>query len=165
MEQIIIIDDNNCKKELSDFLESNKDHIRFNSSLVNFKNSTKGIFEELVSENEMDGKLAINSNHQIEIIHTRDITHVEDMGPQIRIYSINNKFIEAASKFDDFEKKLIGHNFIKIHDRYIINFNHFLKLNIGLAPAITLNTGVTIPVNPNMLDPFLKYINDIESNK
>ena len=165
MDRIIIIDDKKCEKELSDFLEANKEHIRFNTTMNNFKSSTKDFFEELTTELVSDEKLAINSNQHFEIVHTRDITHVEDMGLQIRIYLINNKFIDAASKFDDFEKKLIGHNFIRIHDKFIINFNHFSKLNMGVTPAIALNNGATIPVNPNMLDQVLKYIIDIESNK
>jgi DNA-binding LytR/AlgR family response regulator len=165
MERIIIIDDNNCKRELSDFLEANKEHIRFNTSLNNIKSSAKGFFEELTAELGYEEKLAISSNQNIEIVHTRDITHLEDFDQKTKLYFSNNTFIETSSNLDSFMNKLKGSNFIRVHYNYIINFDYFSKLIISETPTVVLNNRKTIPVNPDVIDGLLNYINDIESNK
>jgi len=161
MERIIIIDDNNCKKELADFLEANKEHIRFNSSLDDFKTTSKGIFEELVAEVEMEDRLAIDSNRQIDIIHTRDITYIEALGPRTALHFENNNCIETGCSIDGYEKKLIGHHFIRIHDNYMINTDYFSKLNLGNNPAAVLKNGAVLPVNPAEINRLITYINSI----
>lgn len=165
MERIIIIDDNNCKRELSDFLEANKEHIRFNTTMNNIKSSAKGFFEELTAELGYEEKLAINSNQNIEIVHTRDITHLEALDQKTKLYFSNNTFIETSSNLDSFMNKLKGSNFIRVHYNYIINFDYFSKLIIGETSTVELNNRKTIPVNHDVLDGLLNYINDIESNK
>jgi DNA-binding LytR/AlgR family response regulator len=163
MERIIIIDDNNCKKELADFLEANKEHIRFNSLVTRFKSSPKGFFDELVTEYHEHDKLAINSNQHIDIIHTSDITYIESLGTRSGLHFINEVVIETLSSIDVFEEKLKGRNFIRVHDRYIVNFDYFSKLNVGKNPTVVLVNGNTLPVNTVLTDWILSYLEKMET--
>ncbi len=108
MERFIIIDDKKCEKELAEFLEVNREHIRFNSSLDNLKTSTKAFFEELAADYSTDEKLAVNSNQQIEIVHTRDITHIEAREQSARLHLADNKYIETNSDIESLGKRLKG---------------------------------------------------------
>jgi DNA-binding LytR/AlgR family response regulator len=163
MERIIIIDDNNIKQELADFLEANKEHIRFNSSVNNFKSSAKGFFDEMVTENDKTDKIAINSNQHIDIIHTRDIIYIESLGTRSGLHFINDVVIETTSSIDVFEEKLKGRSFIRVHERYIINFDYFSKLNIGTNPTVVMVDGSTLPVNPALTDWILSYLAKMET--
>jgi len=125
MERIIIIDDKKCEKELADFLEANKEHIRFNTTMNNIKSSAKGFFEELSAGFGSEDKLAINLNQQIEIVHTRDITHLEAIDQKTQLYFSNNTFIETSSNLESFANKLKGSNFLRVHEHFIINLDYF----------------------------------------
>jgi two-component system LytT family response regulator len=161
MERIIIIDDKKCEKELSDFLEANKEHIRFSTTMNNIKSSAKGFFEELTAGFGSEDKLAINSNQQIEIVHTRDITHLEAVDQKTQLYFSNNPFIETSSNLDYFANKLKGSNFLRVHERFIINLDYFLKLDIKDSTTIELSNGIKIPIDPQKKSLLLNYLKKI----
>jgi two-component system LytT family response regulator len=163
MERFIIIDDKKCEKELAEFLEVNREHIRFNSSLDNLKTSSKAFFEEIASDMGADEKLAVNSNQQIEIVHTRDITHIEAMEQSARLHLADNRYIETNSDIDALGKRLKGSNFIRIHKSYIINLEYFSKLNTGIETSVLLSTGTELPVAEDKKNLLLKYFKELES--
>lgn len=162
MERIIIIDDNSCKKELADFLEAHKEHIRYNSSLVNFRSTANGIFEELVSHPEAKDKLAIDSHQRIDIVHTRDISYIEALGSKSGLHFSNGSYLETSGSLSSFEEKLKGRNFITIQNRFLLNLGFFLKFIMGEHPEIILVTGESLPVNREGIEPIINYLNSLE---
>ena len=157
MERFIIIDDKKCEKELADFLEANKEHIRYITTMNTVKSSAKGFFEELTSGFVSEDKLAIDSNQQIEIVHTRDITHLEAIDQKTKLYFSNNTFLETASNLDSFANRLKGSTFLKVHDNYIINLEYFSKLDIKDSNTIEIKNDVKIPIDPNKKIFLLNY--------
>jgi DNA-binding LytR/AlgR family response regulator len=163
MERIIIIDDKNCRRELSDFIESNKEHIRFNSSIEKMKNTTRAFFEELASDTGSENKLAVSSNQHIEIVHTRDITHIEATGLTTSLHLSNKSIIEANSTLEQLSLKLKGSNFIRIHNDFMVNLDYFSKLDLGSTTFMLLDNGINLPVDPDKKSLIIKYLKDIES--
>jgi|APLow6443716910_1056828.scaffolds.fasta_scaffold102752_2 DNA-binding LytR/AlgR family response regulator len=162
MERIIIIDDKKCEKELADFLEANKEHIRYIQTMNNIKSSAKGFFEELTAGIEPDEKLAINSNQQIEIVHTRDITYLEAINQITFLYLSNNTFIEASSNLNSFASRLKGSNFLRVHSNYIINLDYFSKLDINESHTIELSTGIKVPIDLSKESLLLNYLRKLD---
>ncbi len=162
MERIIIIDDKKCEKELADFLEANKEHIRFNTTMNNIKTSAKGFFEELTAGFGSEDKLAINLNQQIEIVHTRDITHLEAIDQKTQLYFSNNTFIETSSNLESFANKLKGSNFLRVHEHFIINLDYFSKLDIKDSTTIELSNGIKIPIDPPKKSLLLNYLKKLD---
>jgi DNA-binding LytR/AlgR family response regulator len=162
MERIIIIDDKKCEKELADFLEANKEHIRYNTTMNNIKSSAKGFFEELKAGIGSEDKLAIDSNQQIEIVHTRDITHVEAIDQKTNLYFSNNTMIETSSNLNSYAFKLKGSNFLRVHDNFIINLDYFSKLEIKGSETIELTTGIKVPIDPSKKSLLLNYLKKLD---
>jgi DNA-binding LytR/AlgR family response regulator len=162
MERIIIIDDKKCEKELADFLEANKEHIRFNTTMDHVKSSSKGFFEELTAGFGSEDKLAIDSNQQIEIVHTSDITHLEAIHQKTKLYFSNNSIIETNSSLDSFVGKLKGSNFLRVHPDFIINLDYFSKLMTGKNAFIVLSNGTSVPVEAGKENLLLHYLKKIE---
>lgn len=162
MERIIIIDDKKCEKELSDFLEANKEHIRYNTPLNDVKSTTKGFFEEIISGLGSEDKLAIDSNQQIEIVHTRDITYLETVNQKTHLYLKNNTIIETNGGLNSFMDKLKGSNFLRVHSNYIINLDYFSKLDFKEDPALELSTGIKVPIDPARKSLLLNYLKKLD---
>ena len=129
MERIIIIDDLNCKDDLQAFLEANKEHIRINTPIDNLKNTSKFFIEELSGNYESENKLAVNTDDQINIIHTQEIIYVETTGNKTKLHLSNGKCVEAITDLDSYEQKLANASFIRIHKLFIVNLDYFLKFN------------------------------------
>lgn len=165
MERFIIIDDKKCEKELAEFLEANKEHIRYNTTLTCIKSSPKGFFEELKSEFGSEDKLAINSNQQIEIVHTRDITYLEAIEGKTKLYFANKHCIETNSNLDSFGIKLKSSNFMRIHERIIINLDYFSKLDIHDSNTLVLTNSIKVPVDPERKSLLLQFLNKIDIQK
>ncbi len=162
MERVIIIDDNKCSKDLADFLEANREHILFNTTMNNIKLSAKGFFEELTSGFGSEDKLAINSNQQIEIVHTRDITYLETINQITFLYLSNNTFIETSSNLNSFANRLKGSNFLRVHSNFIINLDYFSKLDINEYNTIELNNGIKVPIDPSKKSLLLNYLKKLD---
>lgn len=162
MERIIIIDDKKCEKELSDFLEANKDHIRLSTTMNNIKSSAKGFFEEITAGYASEDKLAIDSNQQIEIVHTRDITYLETVNQKTNLYLSNNSCIETNSNLNSFADKLKGSNFLRVHLNYIINLDYFSKLDFKEDPTIELSNGIKVPIDPARKSLLLHYLKKLD---
>ena len=162
MERIIIIDDKKCEKELADFLEANKEHIRYNTTMNNIKSSAKGFFEELTAGIGPDEKLAINSNQQIEIVHTRDIAYVESVNQKTHLHLCSNTIIETNSNLNSFANKLKGSNFLRVHSNFIINLDYFSKLDINEYNTIELRNGIKVPIDPSKKSLLLNYLKKLD---
>lgn len=162
MERIIIIDDKKCEKELADFLDANKEHIRYNTAINAAKLSAKGFFEALTDELGTEDKLAINSSQQIEIVHTRDITHLEAIDQKTNLYFSNNTMIETSNKLDSYANKLKGSNFLRVHNNIIINLDYFSKLDIKGSETIELITGIIVPIDPSKKSLLLNYLKKLD---
>ncbi len=162
MERIIIIDDKKCEKELADFLEANKDHIRYSNTLENIQSNAKGLYEELTTHGRNDEKLAISSNQHIDIVHTSDITHLEAGDQKTILYLMNKSAIETKSNLDSFLIKLKGSNFLRVHKNYIVNLDYFSKLIRGKSTSIQLSNGTSVPVDAAKENLLLNYLNKIE---
>jgi DNA-binding LytR/AlgR family response regulator len=158
MERIIIIDDNYCKKELADFIEANKEHIRFSTSTNDIKSASGGLIEEITSELGSEKKLAVFSNQHIEIIHTRDITHLEAIGQRTKINFADFRFIETTSNLNSFSNRLKGSTFLKVHDNFIVNLDFFSKLNINDGQTIELSNGIHLPIDEAKKALLIKYL-------
>ena len=162
MERIIIIDDKKCEKELAEFLEANKEHIRFNTTFENIKSSSKGFIEELTAEYSDEEKLAIDSNEHIEIVHTRDMTHLEAIGQTTKLHFSGNNSIETNSNLDALGKKLRGTNFLRIHQNFIANLDFFSKLSLGEDPVLLLNNGIKLPIDKDKKNLLISYLKKME---
>jgi len=162
MERIIIIDDKKCEKELADFLEANKDHIRLSTTMNNIKSSAKGFFEEITAGFPTEDKLAIDSNQQIEIVHTRDITYLETVNQKTHLYLSNNTFIETNSNLNSFGNKLKSSNFLRVHPNFIINLDYFSQLDINENHTIKLSTGSKVPIDPSKESLLLNYLKKLD---
>lgn len=161
MERIIIIDDLNCKDDLQAFLEANKEHIRINTPVDNLKNTSKFFIEELTGNYESENKLAINTDKQIKILHTNEIIFIEAEGSKTNLHIKNDKCIEAITDIDSYEEKLANSNFIRIHEKYIVNLEYFSKFNFKNKLQVDLTNGISLPVDPDKKDMLIKYIENI----
>jgi DNA-binding LytR/AlgR family response regulator len=161
MERIIIIDDLNCKEELQKFLEANKQHIRINTSVEDLKNTSKFFIEELTGNFELGNKLAVNTDKQVNILHTKEIIYIEAAGTKSKLHLKNDKNLEATTDIDSYESKLEHSNFIRIHDNFIVNLDYFLKFNFKNTNEVELINGTNLPVDSNRKDLLINQIENI----
>lgn len=63
-----------------------------------------------------------------EIISTGDIVFAESKLKNINVYLKNGNFINIREKLDNLEKTLIGDNFLRCHQSYIVNLDYVKKI-------------------------------------
>ena len=161
MERIIIIDDMNCKEGLQEFLEANKEHIRYSTTIDNLKNTTKFFIDELTGNYESVNKLAVNTDKQINIIHTHEIIYLEASGKKTKLHLNNGRCVEALTDIDSYEQKLANSSFMRIHESFIVNLDYFSKFNFKDKLQMELNDGMNLPVDHDKKEALINYIENI----
>ena len=116
-----------------------------------FKNEFKKITEfENVMMKLMDTqnkKLALPTHEGIILIELSEIEYFEADSNYTYVYLISKRKIIVSKTLKTYEKIIEGMSFIRVHNSFIINFNHIEKYIKGDGGTLTMKGGNQIPVS------------------
>lgn len=103
----------------------------------------------LASSNNDNGKnkLAIPSSDGYDIINTDDIIFCEANRNYTTFYLVSKLIVVASKTLKEYEKLLPEKTFIRVHQKYLVNFNYVVKYIRGRGGFIIMSNGIQVPIS------------------
>ncbi|HMQ69961.1 MAG TPA: response regulator [Ignavibacteria bacterium] len=106
-------------------------------------------------------KVIVPVTHGFKVMNADEIIRFEAEDCYTHIFSIGQYKITVSKTLKEFEDKVPGNNFFRVHRSHIINLNHirdFTKLDGGY---ITMSDGIKIQVSRRKSPEFIKKCKEI----
>ncbi|WP_300661751.1 LytTR family DNA-binding domain-containing protein [Fluviicola sp.] len=97
--------------------------------------------------NPNDKKITLTSQKGLTFVEPANILYCESSGNYTTFFLTNREQIVVSKQIGSFEKKLITHSIIRVHDRYLVNLQHVTTYLRGNGGSLVLNSGKEIPVS------------------
>jgi two-component system LytT family response regulator len=101
---------------------------------------------------------AISTAEGIEFIPIDDIQYCEADKNYTYFHLLDKKKILLSKTLKEVESLLIGHDFVRIHQSYLVNYRYIKKYIRGQGGYVVLNNGDSLPVSRAKKDDFLSRI-------
>lgn len=161
MERIIIINDNNCREDLSRFLKKHKDHILFHYSYDEFSHSAKDLLDRILKDNSSERKLIVPSGDQVHLIRAGDIIRIHASADRSLLFLSSGSVIETDHHANELAEKLKGSSFLRVHKDHIINGKYISSYNQKEQGSVKLKNGDIIPVEGHGIQSILEYLDTL----
>ncbi|MEI7965756.1 MAG: LytTR family DNA-binding domain-containing protein [Chitinophagaceae bacterium] len=121
------------------------------------KNINKNLFsllEQNTRQAEPD-KIPLSTSNGLVFVKLADIMYCESSGNYTNFYLSNDKKIMVSRQLGEYEKLLPETNFIRIHDKYIVQLTYIKQYIKGSGGDVVLENGKEIPVASRRKEEFL----------
>lgn len=94
-------------------------------------------------------RIAIPNNEGFDVVNTKDIFYCEGEGNYTLIYLADKKTYMSSKPIKEYESILPEDNFIRVHQKHIVNLNYVKKYLKGRGGTIIMKDGKNISVSQN----------------
>jgi two-component system, LytTR family, response regulator len=103
-------------------------------------------------------KLRVEDEGQIQEIEIEHVSLIVADGNYVRVHA-NNRTYEIRNTLTGIAAKLDTERFARVHRSFIVNLSHVLGVSMkDSSAAVTLNTGMEVPIGPNYREDFESII-------
>ncbi|HET9057310.1 MAG TPA: LytTR family DNA-binding domain-containing protein [Chitinophagaceae bacterium] len=120
----------------------------------NFNKQLASVLEN-TSKQDKQQKIPLSTSHGLLFVKLDDIIYCESNGNYTEFYLTGNKHNLVTRQIGEYEKLLPNPEFIRIHDRYIINLSHITEYIKGSGGEVIMENGKTLPVATRRKEEFL----------
>lgn len=110
--------------------------------------------EELFPNN---GKLALSTQKGLVFVDLENIYYCESGGNYTTFFLKEEKQVVVSKQIGQFEQLLLKKQFVRIHDRYLINLKHLRAYNRGSGGTVILENDKELPVSVRRKENLLKF--------
>lgn len=127
------------------------------SKKIEEKKINKNLFSliELNSRQSASDKIPLSTTNGLVFVKLSDIMYCESSGNYTNFYLCDDKKILVSRQLGEYEKLLPETNFIRIHDKYIIQLNYIKEYKKGSGGEVILENGKELPVASRRKEEFL----------
>jgi len=100
-------------------------------------------------------KIPLSTSNGLVFVKLIDIMYCESSGNYTNFYLCNDRKIMVSRQLGEYEKLLPEINFIRIHDKYIINLSFIKEYIKGSGGDVVLENGKELPVASRRKEDFL----------
>jgi two-component system, LytTR family, response regulator len=129
------------------------------SKRIEEKQVNKNIFsllEKATQKPSLD-KIPLTTTNGLVFVKLTDIQYCESSGNYTNFFVENNKKVVVCRQLGEFERLLPETNFIRIHDKYLINLSYIKAYIKGNGGEVVLDSGIQLPVATRKKETFLAY--------
>lgn len=112
------------------------------------------LFETRMNHHE-EMKIALATLNGLIFVNREDIIYCESAGNYTNFYTLQGKKIVVSKQLGEYEKLLPEANFVRIHERFIINLRYVNEYVKGRGGEIKLNNVITLPVSASRKEVLL----------
>jgi two-component system, LytTR family, response regulator len=94
-------------------------------------------------------------------IDINEIVHLDADRSYSNFYLKDGRKIIVSKPMNEFEERLIHHDFFRVHKSHIINLNQVVKYVRGEGGYVVMSNNTVIPVSRHHKDDFLKIIGNL----
>jgi len=124
---------------------------------IEAKNINKNLFS-LLEQNTQKAepeKIPLSTSNGLIFVKLSDIMYCESSGNYTNFYLCEDKKIMVSRQLGEYEKLLPETNFIRIHDKYIINLSYIKEYIKGSGGDVVLENGKELPLATRRKEEFL----------
>ena len=124
---------------------------------IEAKNINRNLFsllEQNTQKAELE-KIPLSTSNGLVFVKLTDIMYCESCGNYTNFYLCDDKKIMVSRQLGEYEKLLPETNFIRIHDKYIINLSYIKEYIKGSGGDVVLENGKELPVATRRKEEFL----------
>ena len=127
------------------------------SKKIEEKKINRNLFSliELNARQTAPDKIPLSTTHGLVFVKLTDIMYCESSGNYTSFYLCDDKKILVSRQLGEYEKLLPETNFIRIHDKYIIQLNYIKEYKKGSGGEVILENGKELPVASRRKEEFL----------
>jgi len=124
---------------------------------IEAKNINKNLFSllEQSTQKAEPEKIPLSTSNGLIFVKLSDIMYCESSGNYTNFYLFDDKKIMVSRQLGEYEKLLPDTNFIRIHDKYIINLTYIKEYIKGSGGDVVLENGKELPVATRRKEEFL----------
>lgn len=121
------------------------------------KSINKNLFSLLEQNNKNIGpeKIPLSTSNGLVFVKLADIMFCESSGNYTHFHLVNDKKIVVSRQLGEYEKLLPESNFIRVHDKYIVQLSFIKEYIKGSGGEVVLENGREIPVASRRKEDFL----------
>lgn len=120
----------------------------------NFNQQLAAVLENTGKQNKQQ-KIPLSTSSGLLFVKLDDIIYCESNGNYTEFYLTGNKHNLVTRQIGEYEKLLPDAEFIRIHDKYIINLSHITEYIKGSGGEVVMENGKALPVATRRKDEFL----------
>jgi two-component system, LytTR family, response regulator len=146
MLKLLLIDDTDCKKELTFFIKTQKKSVKVLAQSGELLSKTNDLLNRLGNQHGEQKRIVINTTESITMLNVSDIVRCESNRNYTYLYMTNKKKIIVSKTLMEFEEILCKYRFLRIHKSHLININFLEKYVKSDGGYIMLTDGSKLPV-------------------
>ncbi|MCB0496976.1 MAG: response regulator transcription factor [Cyclobacteriaceae bacterium] len=115
----------------------------------NWPEASSSNYQETFQNGALIKKLAIPSSEGYDIVNVEDILFCEGNRNYTALYLQDKKTLVASKTLKEYERLLKNTNFVRVHQKYLVNFDYVVKYIKGRGGILVLTDGKQIPISQN----------------
>lgn len=123
-----------------------------------FKEKFDLFMHNIKKGNNEEQRLAVSTNDGLVFINVSDILRCEASGAYTHLHLKNKNRIVVSKNLKEFEQLLADHNFLRIHNSFIINLKEIKKYVRGDGGYVIMSDDASVDVSKRKKDVFLSHI-------
>lgn len=109
--------------------------------------------------------MKITSESQILFFKNNEIIRFESVAYNTIIHFINGTSSEIHEPIDSIEKQLTDVDFIRIHDKHIVNVNYIARIAGGREDFVELSNAEILPIDNEQKEIILELLTNHLNNQ
>jgi two-component system LytT family response regulator len=102
--------------------------------------------------------VAVSLLDKIELIHMSEIIYCKASGKYTYFFLLNGKKIISSRNLGEYSNILDNNHFFRVHNSYIINLRHIVKVSKKDGYFCEFSNGINIPIAKRRQEDFNKFI-------
>jgi two-component system, LytTR family, response regulator len=152
------------KVDTLDYLLKPVDQEELEKAITKFKNKISRNKKEIklfTTNKNQNHKLLIPCSYGFDFININNIIYCKADRNYTNIKLINNEEKIISKTIKEFEKQLSEHHFIRIHQSFLINFNHVSSYRKSRGGSVIMSNKDELSVSAAKKENFLNFFNKI----
>ncbi|MCX2681968.1 LytTR family DNA-binding domain-containing protein [Galbibacter sp. EGI 63066] len=104
-------------------------------------------------------KIVIPSNNKIDFVKMEDIVYCKSDGRYTTFYLIDGQELVSSKNLGEYETMLDSNFFYRVHNSYIINLNHIVRITKESGCYCYMVNGKSIPIAKRRQDLLFRFLN------
>lgn len=146
MNWFLIINDNNCKPELEEFLQRHSDCILLKSGTEKALPSIDKVISGFSNLAGRDARMTINAANSLHVLKIGNIIRCESQRSYTLLHLNNGTKLTVTKTLKQFELELADHPFARIHQSHLVNLNYITRYVKSKSGYVLLEDGAKLPV-------------------
>ncbi len=123
-----------------------------------FKDKFDLFMHNIKKGNSNDQRLAVSTNEGLVFVNVSDILRCEAQGAYTFLHLKNKTKLVVSKNLKEYEQLLADHNFLRVHNSFIINLKEIKKYVRGDGGYVIMSDDETVDVSKRKKEQFLAHI-------